>query len=365
VKFVYKIHSGYDGFTPRRISDRLKPGKLLSLGGWNDRYLDVIEQGFEVWVYFHGPHSFEPGVYAKGFIQSTDPSKNTILLKVREHSTEAPLTDPPMSRRIAELVSRRYRQVFLLPEDWQAAPDCTIWNGAQSCAARECDRCPTWKALPLIKKNSFGRPHRIQDLDTRFRAYVPAYWVIPSRCYLYHYPRSIAPTIRRANDAWYKFKTGVKELAYPLALGMYEALRRDGLLLDYDCIVPIPLSPAKKGREIHRTLLLAQELGRLLGSEVSEALQLDKAISKRSLRTHAGYSAVHYEQAYYDTLKLATNSKPMGRVLLVDDVCTEGSTLRAAFRRLSQRYTDSEVVACTAGQMIVKSVVKKPEPLLA
>lgn len=51
------------------------------------------------------------------------------------------------------------------------------------------------------------------------------------------------------------------------------------------------------------------------------------------------------------------------RVLLVDDVCTEGSTLRECGTAISQAYPDVEVVAATAGQMTVKQVVLNPEKL--
>lgn len=49
-----------------------------------------------------------------------------------------------------------------------------------------------------------------------------------------------------------------------MALGMFHVLRQRGNS-DFDCLIPILLSPEKiKLREIHRTRLLAQELGRLL-----------------------------------------------------------------------------------------------------
>ena len=83
--FLYKIHSGYDGFQPRRIPERLVQGKLLRLG-W-DRYIDVVEVGNEVWVYFHGPHSFTNGVYVKGYVHSIAADRRSLLLRVRTYST--------------------------------------------------------------------------------------------------------------------------------------------------------------------------------------------------------------------------------------------------------------------------------------
>jgi hypothetical protein len=61
LKFLFKIWSGYDGFRPAEIPNRQLPGGLLRLG-WG-RYIEAVELGTEVWVYFHGPHAFENGVY--------------------------------------------------------------------------------------------------------------------------------------------------------------------------------------------------------------------------------------------------------------------------------------------------------------
>jgi hypothetical protein len=62
-----------------------------------------------------------------------------------------------------------------------------------------------------------------------------------------------------------RFKVGDKELAYPLALGMYTGLSQRRLL-DFDAVIPIPLSPDKEqAGEIHRTKLLGLEPARLLG----------------------------------------------------------------------------------------------------
>ena len=89
MKFLYKIWSGYDGFTPRQISRRLQR-KTLALG-WR-RYIDSVEEGHEVWIYFHGPRVVLPGVYAKGFVQAIDSDQGRLRLRVREHSSDAPLT---------------------------------------------------------------------------------------------------------------------------------------------------------------------------------------------------------------------------------------------------------------------------------
>jgi predicted amidophosphoribosyltransferase len=84
-------------------------------------------------------------------------------------------------------------------------------------------------------------------------------------------------TLLVTNQLFYRFKVGMAGLVFPLALGIYKALRERGLL-DFDCIVPTPLSPDKAAAgEINRTALLANELARLLGTRVADVLQLMSA----------------------------------------------------------------------------------------
>ena len=80
-------------------------------------------------------------------------------------------------------------------------------------------------------------------------------------------------------------------------LSRYESRERD--FPEFNAIVPIALSPEKeRAREIHRTLLLANELSRLLGIDVANVLELKASISKRKMRV----STAAFESAYWDAL---------------------------------------------------------------
>ena len=359
MKFVYKINSGYDGFTPSQLPARMGTRRLLSLG-WT-KYLDDVERLDEVWIYFRGPHRFAPGVYVKGFIFSIDGPSQQVFLRVRESSTIEPLSDGPTSARIGEIVATRYRQVFLLPEEFEPAPRCTVDSIADTCVKRRCSNCTVWKALPLVSEESLNPPYR---LGTRVRDYVPGFWVIPPRCYLFYKTLTIAAPIRKTSEMFKRFKVGEKALAYPLALAIYTALgKRD--LLEFDAVVPIPLSPDKQtAGEMHRTRLLATELAKLLDSRVGEYLSLSGPISKRRLIA-SGFRVQDFEQEYGDLLEVDSAIQKVERILLVDDVCTNGSTLRSAARKIRQVNADCEIVAATAGQMIMKAVVADESVLLA
>lgn len=360
MRFVFKIHSAFDGFRPARIPDRLEADGRLWLG-WA-KYIEIAEPRDEVWVYFRGPHRFDNGVYIKGTIDEVDLASNRVLLRVRESSTDAPLTDVVTGERIAELVARRYQQVFVVPEHVAPVAGCTLATTADTCRGRNCGFCPVWQHLPRVDPQVLGRPRR---LPLGLVAYVPAYWVLPPRNVLYRSGRPVRSEIRRTSETFSRFKAGEEDLAYPLALGMYQSLR-ERELTEFDCVVPIPLSPDKEAREeIHRTRLLARELAQLLGTDVIELLSLDRPISKRRLRGQLGYSAHQFETAYAAALLVDEDAELLERVLIVDDVCTEGSTLRATASELRQISTDCEIVVATAGQMTVRDAVRDPTSLLA
>jgi predicted amidophosphoribosyltransferase len=205
-------------------------------------------------------------------------------------------------------------------------------------------------------------PHRL--LNQLVGAYTPAYWVIPSRCFL-HKIGKIRSAVHHGSDTFMRFKVGEEGLSYPLALGIYQNLIKQGLV-DFDCIVPVPLSPDKAAAgEIHRTKLLAREVARLLSVPVLELLALEHPISKRGLRTQLGFSAGQFEANYSAALRCDSPPEHYRRILLIDDVCTEGSTLRCSLLALNKLAPRVEVSLATAGQMILKAVVKDQTSLLS
>ena len=342
MKFLYKIHSGYDGFRPAVIRRRMEEGRLRL--GWG-HYIDAVEKGWECWVYFHGPHRFENGVYVKEIVDGVDLGAAEVSLRVREYSTERPITPREISRKVAVVVAPCYRQVFVWPDEWTVAPEC----GLASCRSRRCDDCTTWAGLPLIEAGHATAPLRLRW--SRYEEVVPAHWIVPSRCYETRIARGVWELSSRFTD----FKLGEMSYAYPFARSMFEQLRRRDLL-EFDHVVPIPLSPDKaRNREKHRTRALARELGQLLAVPMREALELTASISKRRMLS-AGGTTAQFERRYWDALR-AQIPADTGRILLVDDVLTRGSTVAQALKAIRGQQPKATVVVATAGKMIVKEAV--------
>lgn len=347
MKFLYKIYSEYDGFTPQQIPVRMLPGKRLALG-WR-LYADVLERGHEVWVYFHGRRVRPDGVYVKGFVESVDVRAQQVILRVREYSTADPLTDQVMSARIAQVVSVRGRQVFVAPDALEPEAPCVL----DSCRNRRCERCARWRGLPVIDENSCAMPHRLRGVE----AYVPGYWVIPAMCFLYRGGGRIAGPVEASSRMFYSFKLGQDAYAYPLALGIYKALRQQ-VDLEFDAVVPVPLSPDKAAAgQLHRTRSLARELARLLGTGVADELSLAERVSKRGMLSN-GATVSQFERAYRRALRTSERLQRARRVLLFDDVGTRGSTLKVCAEEIRRTYPAVSVVAATAGQIILTDLVR-------
>ncbi|MFH1465624.1 MAG: hypothetical protein ABIO70_14655 [Pseudomonadota bacterium] len=347
MRFLFKIHSGFDGFRPAVIRQRMTADGLVRLG-WS-RYFDDAEIGSEVWVYFHGPHKFEPGVYIRGRVRRRDAATLTVYLKPIEISTTRPLTDAAMSARVAAAVSKRYRQVFYFPPALAPAPDCDLDTKRTTCADHRCEDCDRWKSFPRIGAGSFRNPVRLTNAPVvGFQA---GWWVVPSRCYLRN--AEIPPSVHQASNLFYEFKVGAIELAFPLAAALVNELR-SARALRFNAVVPIPLSPDKEAaREMHRTRELARCVSELTGAPVIEALSLTVPLSKRRFIAAGGTRAA-FERKY--TESLAVSDLPAaGSILLLDDVATHGSTIACAARKIKQASPRLTIQAATAGQMIMKA----------
>ena len=343
MKFVYKIYSEYDGFTPDKIPERTQEG-CLQLGGWK-KYIEVIEKGWECWVYFHGRKTPQRGIYAIGFVTEIDYEEKIVYLRLKKHRTEKPIKSLDICDRIARIVRPKGRQVFVLPVDFDKPWSCD----EKSCNDKKCADCATFERLSRIREGEWQRPERVCRLTCN-TSFIVAHWIKPRRCWF----RNIRSEINLVSNRFYSFKAGEMAYIYPFALAIFEQLR-SAHEESFDCIIPIPLSPDKVADgEKHRTKLLALELGRLLKVRVYALLQLFSPISKGRMKT----TAKRFERRYERLLYVTSMPARANRILLVDDVITRGSTLSVAIRKLRQHCPNARIIAATAGQMIVKAAVR-------
>lgn len=359
MRFLYKIYSGYDGFTPKDIPRRLEDGRLRL--GWH-RFVDDVREGDEVWVYFWGPGTKRPGIYVFGEVIDVDALDERVFIGLREWSQDHSITPDDLVDRVRQAVRARGIQVFPFPDLWpEKTLNCNIGTYATTCAERLCTTCAQWRRFVLVEEGTFRKP---LWLPPELLGLYPAYWVIPARSFAYYGGRNIRSHIVHMTEVWRRFKWGNLNLAYPLALGMWRVLKRDRAA-SFDFIVPIPLSP-EKGPSKHRTLALSRELSRLLNVPTVQALELSEPTSKRELMKTM--SAETFENVYASRLRLAQPIAEGTRLLLVDDVVTAGHTLRACVKWLQSAVSGVRAAAATPGIMVIdhnvvdRQVIWAPPP---
>ena len=125
---------------------------------------------------------------------------------------------------------------------------------------------------------------------------------------------------------------GARRLARPLA--QYLITYLDAHPLHFDALVPVPLHPERlQFRGYNQSALLAQEITRARGIPLRE----DLIIRTRHTRPQVHLTRHERETNMIDAFAPARGRVLQGEtVLLIDDVCTTGATLRACAKALRQ-----------------------------
>ncbi len=353
--FVYKVNTRYDGLTPARFVERMTDNMTASVG-WR-HYIDDVELNDEVWMFFLG--DVTPGVYGLATVASVDVATGHVDLRFSRFDPESPVLTGPEARRVVHLVTRARRQVFV----YEDVPDITctaLEPDAPSCAARECDQCPLFRRLPRV--TAHGRPAR---LGAPIRNFSAGLWTVPPRSYREREGVPLSPEERAMRGLTRAFKNGEIGLAYLYAAAIHQSLGELAPGLHWEAVVPIPLSPEKQAAgEVDRVRAIAVELGRLVRAPVRDVLSLTAPAGKRAT-VRSGGSPARFQELYTQHLVVNSPLPPsVRRVLLVDDVCTTGTTLTVAARALTAAH-HVEVDAAVGVLMDVLATAPLPDEMQA
>ena len=123
------------------------------------------------------------------------------------------------------------------------------------------------------------------------------------------------------------------DLAYYMAKFMYEYWQRLNIEGDFQ-IVPVPIYPKrKKKRKYNHMDLVGEELSKLAGYELNTSLIKRIKDTKPQYNLKKSQRLVNLDKAFeVDKTKLIVNK----RLLLIDDICTTGSTFEEMIRELNK-----------------------------
>lgn len=137
--------------------------------------------------------------------------------------------------------------------------------------------------------------------------------------------RSVAPFQGPARAAvhFLKYRRALR-LAEPLGALMAQCWEAQGIPVDL--IIPVPLHPSRfRTRGYNQAALLAHSVGRRLGLPVDEEALIKVRATKAQMSLRMEERRANVQGAF-----VARGERVQGRrILLVDDVCTTGSTLEA------------------------------------
>jgi len=139
----------------------------------------------------------------------------------------------------------------------------------------------------------------------------------------------------------------IRPLARLLGGWLATVVQQNPALAEVDAVVPVPLYPTRqRARGYNQAELLAKELARWIKKPVApRALGRIKDTPSQTGLTPA-QRIENVRGAFAPSAKL-----DLGRILLVDDVCTTGATLNACARTLKRAGVE-QVVAATVARVV-------------
>lgn len=155
----------------------------------------------------------------------------------------------------------------------------------------------------------------------------------------FYYHRS-APHTRLILQAKY---AGRPDIIRHLARDFASEIAPDGFFSAIDAVVPVPLHPSKlRSRGYNQSLHLALGITDATGIPVSQPLIASRRHSTQTRRDR-------FSRWLNSSNTFSASSISASHILLVDDVCTTGSTLAACCQALRQTNPHITISALTLG----------------
>lgn len=243
MKYLYKINSTYDGFTPQKIEERLEKGTFM-VYNWRE-YFDEVELGDIVFTYFTGS-GITKGIYLICKVSKKLYNKK-VLGRVLRYNQERPLIPPTeFAQYEDDIITRPIGSVYVIPSSLEIAfedlrkkvsiSEIEIKNTANCyrCEVNKCSECALLNPNFLIK------------WDTEVALKIPIiehvvapFWIIPRQSHW----MSKTITEHPISRFFYDFKSGYAAYAPLFAFGILRALENDPRFsnVKFDFILGVPL----------------------------------------------------------------------------------------------------------------------------
>ena len=353
MKYLYKINSIYDGFTPQKIEERMEKNTFLTFN-WKE-YFDEVELGDIVFTYFTGS-TITKGIYLICKVSKKLDNKK-VLGRVLRYDQKEPLISPSeFTKYEGNIITRPIGSVYVIPSFLDIAfedlrkkvtiSEIEIEEEANCyrCETKNCTDCSLLKPNFLIKWDN-----EVALEIPRVEQVVAPFWIIPRQS---HWMKKTI-TEHPISRIFYDFKSGYQAYSRLFAFGIQKAIENDPRFnnIQFDFILGVPLSPEKKkNNELDRV----SELCKVLSVETKipyfpEGLSLTTHITRREYK-RMGKST--FEADYYASLKIDIEvSLREKTILIIDDVMTDGVTLSVISKKIKDSQPDCHIYGATAGIM--------------
>lgn len=360
MKYLYKINSSYDGFTPQKIEERLEKDTYL-VYNWRE-YFDDLNKGDIIFTYFTGL-GIKKGIYLISKISEIKKDKR-VIGRVLRYDLQEPLIPPDEFKKYSnQILTRPIGSVYVIPPSL----DITFEDIQTKVTISEIEIEAKIDCYTCFKKNTFNcescsifDPDFLIKWDNEASLKIPnieeitsPFWIIPRQS---HWIKKTI-TEHPISDMFYSFKSGYRYYSRLFAFGIIKAIDSHPRLrkVSFDYILGIPLSPDKKKYgEFDRVAELCKIISREMNiTYLKNGLSLSDPISRRRYKWLG--KARDFLRDYYEYLKINTPQLDDKKILLIDDVITDGATLNSTSRKISDAYPASQIYAATAGIMAKKN----------